>query len=207
MAEVAPTWMSHRMGKGEEAGRLIGRLTACGGIRRTTASRREMRAPAEGREYGELIPWLGLERGDTTAAGSGDEVRQDADAHEREKGQRGAGLGLADAKRNCDTGPEGHQQRMRGGAMRRRKKAARRGSKGEGRQLGRRFGESQGAQGGWRHEELTKGEPTAADFDGDRRRRGKRESGGGRRGLDSRRREHHRDRGNAFPTSDGAEEH
>jgi len=43
-----------------------------------------------------------------------------------------------------DAGPEGRQRRARGGAMRRQKKAARHGSKGEGRRLGRRFGESQG---------------------------------------------------------------
>nr|AAP53849.1 hypothetical protein LOC_Os10g29040 [Oryza sativa Japonica Group] len=197
---------------GEEAGRLIGRLTARGGIRRTAASRREMRALVEGGGDGELIPRLGLERGDTTAAGSGDEIRRDADADEREKGQRGAGLGLADTERNCDThvvtrdpkvASDARAAALCGGGRRRHGAEAKEKAGGWGGGSRR----VKGAQGGWRHEELTRGKPMAVDFDGDRRRRGKRESGGSRRGLDSGRREHHRDRGNAFPTSDGAEGH
>nr|BAD16136.1 fibroin-like protein [Oryza sativa Japonica Group] len=170
-------------GKGEEARRLIGRLTARGGIRRTAASRREMRAPAKGGGDGELIPWLGLERGDRTVAGCSDEVRRDADADERENGQRGAGLGLADAERNCDThavtrdpkvASDARAAALCGGRRRRHGTEAKEKAGGWGGGSGR----VKGVQGGWRHEELTKGKPTAADFDGNRRRRGKRESGG-----------------------------
>jgi hypothetical protein len=57
--DVASSWTATLARAREEAGRLIGRPTARGGIRRTAASRKGRLALAAGGGEGELIPRLG----------------------------------------------------------------------------------------------------------------------------------------------------
>ena len=113
---MAPTWTSRRMGKGEEAGRLIGRPTARGGIRRTAASRKGRLALAAGGGEGELIPRLGSGRGRATTAGGGGQSRRHADVAAREESEGCAGSGLAEPVKCCDAHAVTRDPMVTGGA-------------------------------------------------------------------------------------------
>nr|BAD01394.1 fibroin-like protein [Oryza sativa Japonica Group]BAD03737.1 fibroin-like protein [Oryza sativa Japonica Group] len=104
------------MGKGEEAGRLIGRPTARGGIRRTAASRKGRLALAAGEGEGEIIQRLGSGRGRATTAGGGGQSRRHADVAVREKSEGCAGSGLAEPVWCCDAHAVTRDLMVTGGA-------------------------------------------------------------------------------------------
>nr|BAD07628.1 hypothetical protein [Oryza sativa Japonica Group]BAD07852.1 hypothetical protein [Oryza sativa Japonica Group] len=113
---------------------------------------------------------------------AGDERRKPANGGEVDWGSEGRAVsGSAVAERGLrrahgDAGPEGHRRRTGGGAKRWRKGRHGARARGEAGGHGATRGRSRGSPGAWWREGLTRGEPTAADFDGDRRRRAKGEN-------------------------------
>nr|BAD20136.1 circumsporozoite protein-like [Oryza sativa Japonica Group] len=114
--EVASTWKPRRMGRQRRPGRLIRRLTACGGIRRTAASRKGRLALAAGGGEGELIPRLGSGRGRAMTAGGGGQSRRHADVAAREESEGCAGSGLAEPVKCCDAHAVTRDPMVTGGA-------------------------------------------------------------------------------------------
>ena len=165
-------------------------------------------APEERGGQGESIQRSGLAGGKTTAAGGGDQSRRHADVAARGKSEGRAVSGSAVVEKGLrrahgDAGPEGHRRRTGGGAKRWRKGRHGARARGEAGGHGATRGRSRGSPRAWWQEGLTRGEPTAADFDGDRRRRAKREHFTGATGFDSLELEHLREVASSFHRSRG----
>nr|BAC76984.1 fibroin-like [Oryza sativa Japonica Group] len=207
--EVASTWKSRRMGRQRRPGRLIRQLTACGGIRRTAASRKGQLALAAGGGEGELIPRLGSGRGRATTAGGGGQSRRHADVAAREESEGCAGLGLAEPVWCCDAHAVTRDPMVTGGA---RTAALCGGGSGDTARRQRRRPTALGQPGGGQRDPRGRGGERNRRERSRRWRRQSPESKKGenttrRRGFDSKGWEHLRGSRNPFPASDWTERH